>query len=72
MHSEIKMEPERTYTIMCAAAVLHNICIAKRVPLPVENLGPMEAEVEHIRKPATEEDVTVHLIRSNIIRLISL
>ena len=66
------MEPERACTIMCAAAVLHNICIAKRVPSSVEDLGPVEAEVEHIRKPAAEEDVMAYLIRSNIIRLISL
>uniref|UniRef100_UPI003AAED5E2 putative nuclease HARBI1 n=1 Tax=Centroberyx gerrardi TaxID=166262 RepID=UPI003AAED5E2 len=72
LHCEIRMEPERACTIICAAAVLHNICIAKRVPLPVEDLGPVEAEVEHIREQAAEEDVTARLIRSNIIRLISL
>uniref|UniRef100_A0A8C2CGZ4 DDE Tnp4 domain-containing protein n=1 Tax=Cyprinus carpio TaxID=7962 RepID=A0A8C2CGZ4_CYPCA len=50
LHSEIRMAPERVCTIVCAAAVLHNICIDKRVPLPAEDLELVEAEVEHIRE----------------------
>uniref|UniRef100_A0A671N003 DDE Tnp4 domain-containing protein n=1 Tax=Sinocyclocheilus anshuiensis TaxID=1608454 RepID=A0A671N003_9TELE len=72
LHSEIRMEPERVCTIVCAAAVLHNICTDKSMPLPAEDLGPVEAEVEHIREQVAEEDVAARLIRSNIIRLISL
>lgn len=37
-------------TIVCAAAVLHNICITKRVPLPMEDVGLVEEEVDHIRE----------------------
>uniref|UniRef100_A0A673IH05 DDE Tnp4 domain-containing protein n=1 Tax=Sinocyclocheilus rhinocerous TaxID=307959 RepID=A0A673IH05_9TELE len=51
LHSEIRMEPERVCTIVCAAAVLHNICTDKRVPLPAEDLGPVDLKhTEHFFK----------------------
>lgn len=60
---------KRVCTIICAAAVLHNICMAQSAPLPVEDFG---TAVEHIREQVAEEDVTARFIRSNTIWMISL
>lgn len=40
--SEVRVERETACTIVFATDVLQNICIAKRVHIPEEHLGPVE------------------------------
>lgn len=65
LHGEMRMHPERVCVVIAAAAVLHNICIKKRIPLPrQEDVVP---EVDENPAPAIPEDISGRLARNHII-----
>ncbi|KAL7395824.1 hypothetical protein ABVT39_024009 [Epinephelus coioides] len=65
LHGEMRMHPERVCVVIAAAAVLHNICIKKRIPLlRQEDVVP---EVDENPAPAIPEDISGRLARNHII-----
>ncbi|XP_062373191.1 putative nuclease HARBI1 [Sardina pilchardus] len=60
LHGEMRMHPERVCTVIAACTVLHNICISKRIPLPMENDLLPEEDEAHV--PVAHDDVSGRLL----------
>ncbi|KAL2102183.1 hypothetical protein ACEWY4_001351 [Coilia grayii] len=67
LHWEIRMHPERVCTVIAACIVLHNMCIAKRIPLPRQNHLPMPEEDDPVVPLSRFEDVSGRLVRAHIV-----
>lgn len=67
LHWEIRMHPERVCTVIAACIVLHNMCIAKRIPLPRQNHLPMPEEDDPVVPLGRFEDVSGRLVRAHIV-----
>lgn len=60
------MEPERVCTMIAACTVLHNIYIARRMPLP-RNRQQNEEEDVPDDDPADQDNVSGRLVRARIV-----
>ncbi|XP_033995593.1 putative nuclease HARBI1 [Trematomus bernacchii] len=67
LHSEMRMHPERVCVIIAATAVLHNICVKKRIPLPMQGDLVLEADENPVAPAGIREDIGGRLTRNHII-----
>lgn len=65
LHSEMRMHPERVCVVIAATAVLHNICVKKRIPLMMQGEVVLEADENPVA--AIPEDIGGRLGRNHII-----
>lgn len=63
----MQIHPECVYVIIAATALLYNIAVQKRIPLPRQGEVVLEADENPTAAPVIPEDIFGRLVRNHII-----